>query len=129
MFLDVLQSSDHANVEQNKNHLSLEPSIFYSSDHRPNSSIRNLALAILLQGFRDVISVKTLSNHQEKIWGKDALEWFASGYHFPGSFLWVCTVLEIPDKELRTWLEEYLMSDKKRKIEMARKLNRFQIRH
>ena len=115
--------------EQNKTHLSLETSISYSSDHRPNSSIRNLALAILLQGFRDVISVKNRPNHQRIIWRKDALEWFASENHFPGSFLWVCTVLKIPDKELRTWIEEYLISDKKRKSEMARKLNRFQIRH
>lgn len=108
---------------------SLETSIFYSSDHRPNSSITNLALAILLQGFRDVISVKNSSNHEGTIWRKDALEWFASENQFPGSFLWVCTALKLPGKELRTWIEEYLMSDKKRKIEMARKLHRFQIRH
>ncbi len=57
------------------------------------------------------------------------MEWFHSDELHPGSFLWVCDVLEMNPKELREWLQDYKRSDKNRKKEMARKLIRFQIRH
>ena len=91
--------------------------------------MRNLALGILLQAFRDIVSPKKGSNKEWELWSQDALEWFYSNETHPGSLLWVCEVLEMDHKELRTWLHDYRHSGRSRKQEMAKKLIRFQIRH
>ena len=58
--------------------------------------MRNLALGILLQAFRDVVSPKKTSNKEWEVWRKDALEWFNSNENHPGSLFWVCEVLASP---------------------------------
>lgn len=107
----------------------LESEGLYPQTTKPDSSLRNLALGILLQAFRDIVAPKKSSNQEWEIWRKDALEWFFSEESHPGSFLWVCEVLEMSPRELRHWLHTYQRSDSLRKREMARKLIRFQIRH
>ncbi len=116
-------------AKQRRNTSGLESSGLYPREHRPESSLRNLSLGILLQAFRDVVAPKKASNKEWRLWRQDALDWFSSEENYPGSFQWVCEVLEISQKELREWLESYLLSDKDRQKEMARKLTRFQIRH
>lgn len=91
--------------------------------------MRNLALGILLQAFRDIVSPKKSSNKEWELWRQDALEWFYSNESHPGSLLWVCEVLEMDHKELCGWLGDYRNSGRSRKQEMAEKLIRFQIRH
>ncbi len=116
-------------VKQQRNSSGLESAGLYPREHRPESSLRNLSLGILLQAFRDVVAPKKASNKEWRLWRQDALDWFASEESYPGSFQWVCEVLEMNQRELRQWLEIYLLSDKDRQREMARKLTRFQIRH
>ncbi len=116
-------------AKRQRNNSGLESAGLYPKEHRPDSSLRNLSLGILLQAFRDVVAPKKSPNKEWRLWRQDALDWFASEENYPGSFHWVCEVLEMNQRELRQWLEAYLLSDADRQREMARKLTRFQIRH
>ena len=107
----------------------LESEGLYPQNRKPDPSMRNLALGILLQAFRDIVSPKKASNKEWELWRKDALEWFNSNETHAGSLLWVCEVLEMNHKDLRGWLEDYRRSGHSRRREMARSLIRFQIRH
>ena len=107
----------------------LESDGLYPQTKKPDASLRNLALGILLQALRDIVSPKKNSNKEWKLWRKDAIDWFYSGDTHPGSLTWVCEVLEMNPKELKVWLHRYQRSGNHRKKEMARKLIRFQIRH
>ena len=107
----------------------LESDGLYPQIKKLDTSLRNLALGILLQALRDIVAPKKASNKEWELWRQDALEWFFSDESHPGSFAWVCEVLEIKEKELRAWLHAYKRSPIERKREMAKKLIRFQIRH
>ncbi|MGH9340877.1 MAG: hypothetical protein ACRD1R_15100 [Acidobacteriota bacterium] len=107
----------------------IESSGLYPQTKRPDPSLRNLALGILLQAFRDIVAPKKNANQEWKFWRQDAVEWFYSDAKGPGSFMWVCELLEMNSRELREWLHAYKHSNQSRKKEMARKLTRFQIRH
>jgi hypothetical protein len=107
----------------------LESEGLYPQTKKPDPSLRNLALGILLQAFRDIVAPKKSSNKEWELWRQDALDWFYSDEKHPGSFRWVCDVLEMNHRDLREWLHAYKKSRGERKKEMARKLIRFQIRH
>jgi len=107
----------------------LESEGLYPQKKKPDPSMRNLALGILLQAFRDIVSPKKVSNKEWELWRRDAQVWFFSNETHPGSLLWVCEVLEMSQRDLRGWLLEYRRSNYNRKKEMAKKLIRFQIRH
>ena len=107
----------------------LESRGLYPQAKRPDPSLRNLSLGILLQAFRDIVAPKKSSQKEWRSWRQDALDWFHSEESYPGSFHWVCEVLEMGVQDLRDWLESYLSSDETDQREMARKLIRFQIRH
>ena len=129
MIAEINKKEGFEFVKQQRNSSSLESAGRNPREHRPESSLRNLSLGILLQAFRDVVAPKKSSNKEWRLWRQDALDWFASEESYPGSFQWVCEVLEMNQRELRQWLEAYLLSDEDRQREMARKLTRFQIRH
>lgn len=101
----------------------------YPPSKKSDASVRNLALAILLQAFRDVIAPKKSSNKEWAIWRKDAMEWFFAEDACPGSFFWVCEVLRMDSEELRTWLRTYRRSNRANKKDMVKRLIRFQIPH
>ncbi len=107
----------------------IESEGLYPQTKRPDPALRNLAIGILLQAFRDIVAPKKASNKEWELWQQDALEWFSSDEYYPGSFSWVCEVLQAKAADFRTWLENYRDSDPESKREMARKLVRFQIRH
>lgn len=107
----------------------IESEGLYPKARRLDPSLRNLALGILLQAFRDIVAPKKSSNSEWEAWRQDAVEWFFSEERHAGSFRWVCEVLETSPHDLRQWLHNYEHSDRRRKREMARKLTRFQIRH
>ena len=101
----------------------------YPQTKKPEPSLRNLALGILLQAFRDIVAPKKASNKEWELWRQDAFAWFYSDEVHPGSFHWVCDLLEMSARDLREWLGTYNSSDEAGQKEMARKLVRFQIRH
>lgn len=88
---------------------------------------RKLALGILLQAFRDIISPRRSTWKKDEDWQVDALEWFCSDEDYPGSFTWVCYHLHVDRSQLRKWLDRYLTGDRKEKRRLAKKLVRFQI--
>ncbi len=116
-------------MKQQRNSSTLESTGLYPHEHKPDSSLRNLSLGILLQAFRDIVSPKKTSNKEWRLWREDALDWFSSEENYPGSLQWVCEVLEMSQADLREWVEAYLLSDKEHQKAMAQKLTRFQIRH
>jgi hypothetical protein len=88
---------------------------------------KNLALAILIQAFRDVVS-PVRSSREWRFWEQDALQWFAALEDHPGSFQWICGILDLNSSELRRWLDSYRHSGTGRRRKMARKLIRFRFR-
>lgn len=107
----------------------IESEGLYPQAKGPDPALRNLAMGILLQAFRDIVAPKKISNKEWEVWQQDALEWFASDEFYPGSFSWVCEVLQAQPRDFRIWLRNYKDSDPASRKEMARKLVRFQIRH
>jgi hypothetical protein len=101
----------------------------YPQTKKSDSSVRNLALAILLQAFRDVIAPRKSSNKEWALWRRDAMDWFFAGECYPGSFFWVCEILQMNSEELRIWLRAYKRSNRTNKKEMVKRLIRFQIPH
>ncbi len=104
----------------------LESNALYPQVKTPDRPARNLALAILNQAFRDIVSPNRASQEWE-IWKRDAARWFSSDEDDPGSFHWVCDVLELDFSKLRGWLETYKTSGLRGRKEVARKLIRFRI--
>lgn len=107
----------------------IESEGLYPKTRKPDPSLRNLALGILLQAFRDIVAPKKSASKDWNLWRQDALDWFSSEEKDPGSFCWVCDVLSLSTKELREWLDLYNSSGVEQQREMSRKLTRFQIRH
>ncbi|RPI29264.1 MAG: hypothetical protein EHM61_02220 [Acidobacteria bacterium] len=101
----------------------------YPQTKKSDSSVRNLALAILLQAFRDVIAPRKSSNKEWALWRRDAMDWFFADESYPGSFHWVCEILQMNSEELRMWLRTYKRSNRINKKEMVKRLIRFQIPH
>ena len=94
----------------------------------PESAIRNLALGILLQAFRDLIAEGKPEAWQ--MWQEDALEWCFSEEGSPGSFHWVCAILGFSAGKILKWLRTVTGPDDcKPPRELLRKLSRFQMRH
>ena len=104
----------------------LENNGLYPQVKTPDRPTRNLALAILNQAFRDIVSPNRASQ-EWKTWKRDAARWFSSDDVDLGSFHWVCGVLEIDSLKLRDWLETYCTGGLKRRKEVTRKLLRFRI--
>ena len=107
----------------------IESEGLYPQTRKPDASLRNLSLGILLQAFRDIIAPKKSASKEWAAWRQDAVDWFSSEEQDPGSYYWVCSVLALSPKELREWLSVYNSSNQEQQREMARKLTRFQIRH
>jgi hypothetical protein len=96
---------------------------------RQNHTSRKLALAILLQALRDVVSPKPYTWDRSTNWTEDAREWIQSDDATPGSFRWICQVLEMDYTRLRNWVASYLDGNRIEQTQFSRRLNRLQIPH
>ena len=93
----------------------------------PEPPIRNLAFSILLQALRDLLALRKPSPRGEN-WKADAAQWIFSEETGPGSFHWVCGILEISEWALREKLRVLEGADRKRREELFETLSRFQTR-
>lgn len=100
-----------------------------SSIHLPEPPVRKLALGILLQAFRDIVTPRESSGEDWKSWQDDAVEWFEAEDRDPGSLHWVCEILRVNPYGFRTWLRDYQCCDESKRREWARRLVRFHIPH
>ncbi len=108
--------------------LTLASEGLYPPKKGPDPSLRRLASGILIQAFRDIITSRKES--RECIaWREDALEWFSLDDDYPGSFVWVCHVLDANPSKIQEWMEEYRAANPTRRREMGKKLVGFQIPH
>jgi len=112
-------------------YLKLVSSQPYRWTRGPEASIRKLAVAILLQALRDLLtpskSGKENRKHWEK-WQQDALHWFFSEENTPGSFYWVCDVLDIGSWRILDVLRSYQRYDREQLKELVSRLSEIQIR-
>lgn len=108
--------------------LTLASEGLYPPRKGPDPSLRRLASGILIQAFRDIITSRRESK-ECAAWRDDALDWFWTDGHCPGSFLWVCDVLNADPSKIRGWLKEYRAAQPSRRREMGKKLIGFQIPH
>jgi hypothetical protein len=68
-------------------------------------STQSLAVAILTQALRDVLSTEEFGAKQVAGgWQRDALQWFASDEEHPGSLRWVSEVVDIRVEDIRNWI-------------------------
>ena len=88
---------------------------------------RKLALGILLQALRDIVSPRRYKWKADEDWQADALLWFESAEDSPGGCSWVCQHLHIDASRLQGWLARYRSSDLTEKRRMAQELVRFQM--
>ena len=102
--------------------VSLASEGLYGASRVSASFPRNLALAVLLQAFRDAIPPKRSSDRNGNTWQQDALEWFFISETRPGSFHWICAILQLEPWTLRRWLLTYQRSNSTRKAKMATEL-------
>jgi len=103
----------------------------YRRTRGPETSIRKLAVAILLQAFRDLLTPSRSGEENRRNgekWQRDALHWFFSEEKTPGSFYWVCDVLEIGSRRILEVLRSYQRYDREQLKGLASKLSKFQIR-
>lgn len=71
-----------------------------------NRGASNLAMGILMQAFRDVLSPQYRSEKDWAEWRRDSLAWFKADDHHTGSYFWVCDVLGLDPKRVNLWLKE-----------------------
>ena len=78
---------------------------FYSRKVNVDRSTQRLAIAMLAQALRDVLSSRELGKEQVVGgWRRDALKWFASNEEYPGSLRWVSRIIELDVEIIRRWV-------------------------
>jgi hypothetical protein len=78
---------------------------FHSRKINVDRSTHRLAIAILVQAFRDVFSSRDMGKGQVvDEWRRDALKWFASNEENPGSLQWVSRIIELDVETIRSWV-------------------------
>ncbi|MEJ2077700.1 MAG: hypothetical protein P8020_17235 [Acidobacteriota bacterium] len=82
---------------------------------RPERPLVNLAMGIMTQAIRDLISPQQKLDKDWQTWQDDAQAWFDSDERHTGSFEWVCEVLEINPERLRAWVKSLKHLDRKQK--------------
>lgn len=94
---------------------------------RGDESARKLAMAVLIQAFRDIIKPKRSRWPRKDDWYADARAWFVSDEVYPGSYRWCCDALQYDPDRFRVWLRDYYGSTKERQDRICRSLGQLQI--
>ena len=79
--------------------------LYPKARHRTSASVRQLALAILIQALRDTFGTRRATRDDEIDWKSDAREWFSEEDSSPGSFQWVCQILGYEPDVLVAWVD------------------------
>lgn len=87
----------------------------FPQNRRPDRELINLAMGILTQAVRDLISPQKKVEKDWKSWQEDSASWFNSDKNHAGSFLWVCDVIGADPRKLRLWVQELQHLDRKQK--------------
>ena len=105
-------------------HLKPKSQGLYGREKGLEPSVKKLALAILLQALRDLLAPSKSGKENRrnwKRWQRDAQEWFSCEETTPGSFYWVCEVLNIGSWRILKGLR--IRRDHNQLAEVVRKLS------
>ncbi len=97
------------------------------SRHSKSASVRQLAVAILIQALRDTFGTRRATLNDDIDWKSDAREWFSAEDSSPGSFQWVCQVLEYNPDVLVEWIDSNQQGRSKRTADIYTRVKRLQI--
>jgi len=87
----------------------------FPPNKRPERELINLAMGILTQAVRDLVSPQKKLEKDWETWQSDSESWFESDEWHTGSFLWVCEVIGAEPKRLRDWVRGLDNLDRKQK--------------
>lgn len=87
----------------------------FPQNRRPDRELINLAMGILTQAVRDLISPQKKVEKDWQSWQEDSARWFFTDDHYTGSFLWVCDVIGADPARLRQWVQGLSHLDRKQK--------------
>jgi len=87
----------------------------YPQNRRPDRELTHLAMGILTQAVRDLISPQKKAEKDWEIWQKDSLDWFLSDSRHTGGFLWVCDILGTDPDKMRDWIRGLRVLDRNEK--------------
>lgn len=87
----------------------------YPQRKSPEQELIHLAMGILTQAVRDLVSPQKKLDKDWEVWQIDSLDWFQSNKRSTGSFLWVCDVIGADPEKLRDWVQSLRDLDKKEK--------------
>ena len=103
----------------------------YRRTRGPETAIRKLAVAILMQALRDLLTSSRSGKEKRRNWEQwqqDALHWFFSEEKAPGSFYWVCDIINIGSWRILEVLRSYQRYDREQMKGLMSKLSELQIR-
>ncbi|GAB4231016.1 MAG: hypothetical protein Kow00109_02930 [Acidobacteriota bacterium] len=87
----------------------------YPQHHKPQRELIHLAMGILTQAVRDLISPQKKVEKDWRLWRDDSQEWFDSDEVYPGSFLWVCDIIGADPEKMRRWVRSLHRLDRKQR--------------
>ena len=71
----------------------------------PDRESVHLALGILTQAVRDLVSPQKKHEKDWEVWQIESKMWFSSQENYPGSFKWVCDIIGTEPEALRRWAQ------------------------
>ena len=104
--------------------LMLRSERLFPQNRRPERELINLAMGILTQAVRDLISPQRKVEKDWEDWQADSRAWFASPEQDTGSFLWVCDVIGAEPEKMREWVGGLDSLDRRKKKAMILSLIR-----
>ncbi len=87
----------------------------FPKNHKPQRELIHLAMGILTQAVRDLISPQKKLEKDWRTWQSDSQEWFDSDELYPGSFRWVCEVIGAEPAKMRRWVRSLHRLDRKQR--------------
>lgn len=87
----------------------------FPQNKRPERELINLAMGILTQAVRDLVSPQKKLERDWKSWQADSRKWFKSDEFYTGSFLWVCDVINADPRKMRQWVLQLSREDKNKR--------------
>lgn len=87
----------------------------FPQNKRPERELINLAMGILTQAVRDLISPQKKIEKDWEVWQRDSMHWFFSEDQHVGSFRWVCEMIGADPRRMRVWVQGLQRLDRKQK--------------
>jgi hypothetical protein len=91
----------------------------------PDRELVHLALGILTQAVRDLVSPQKKHEKDWEVWQIESKMWFSSEENYPGSFKWVCDIIGTEPEALRKWAHNLSKLDRRQLSPQSSKADLF----